>query len=454
MCLRIIALTILPGLFLAVNPVTPRMGNEDRPPPPPTRAAAPPRELGPPRIDAERAATLSEKEILSYLATPETTEDETIPLLEALCRFDRSPAAVEALIYWLEFQDYSKLPKVGPGDYIFKVGLIEYPAKESLERIGVFAVPQLVDEYVCFFDNTSLAAHRTRHRHLAADQKFRVLDVQSPRSRLSKIELVLIATPEVAGRAVECAWDRMEAEPDNDHVQRACRELSRLTEQFHRDDLERLFQVLNFARPDRAALVPLLDEWLPVAERAERIAGLTRFGTSPVVVSQLIQWLEFRPPPKGAAQRRDIRVQIGADGDRPHALSAYPAAVALAEIGPSAAPRLVDEYVYYFENTNYDANRRRQYARLDCHKTRDGKDTGSPLEVQSPAHLLSLVVMVLSQKPETAQSAVQLALRRMEATPSKDRAHRACKELIGRIVAQFPAAERGKLFPPDDLPKK
>jgi hypothetical protein len=437
MYVRPMILVAFSGLLLSLAPVTVRTGYErDNRPVPAPAADAP----GPPRIDEKRAATLSEKEILDYLATPETDGDETACLLEALGRFNESHAAVEALIRWLEFEDCRGRKKG------LLVGASEYnpppkPAAWSLKRIGVFAVPQLVDEYIFFFENFSLAARESRYAWLACDQRGKPLEVQRPYYRLSCINVILIHTPEVTSRAVECAWDRMRTHPDDDRVQRACRELIRLTHQFHWEEYRtRLFGLLTQNAPsDRAALVPLLDDRLPVEERTKHIAGLVRFDDSPVVLSQLVAWLEFRPGTKGV-------IQIGANGDKPHALDEYPAAVALTKLGPAAAPQLVGDYVHFFENIDCRENRYREYAWLDCEK-REGRQTSWPVEVQSPAHRLSLIVMVLSRRPELAQRAVEDALRRLEAGPKDVRVRRACRALIRDLVAAYPPEQRARLFP-------
>ena len=46
-----------------------------------------------------------------------------------------------------------------------------------------------------------------------------------------------------------------------------------------------------------------------------------------------------------------------------------------------------------------------------------------------------------------AQKAVEYARQRMTKEPWNVHLHRACQELIGGIVAQFPERERAKLFP-------
>ena len=109
MCLRVLAQVTLLSLFLVVGPVAVRTVNRER-----SAGHSPASQPGSPYIDAKRAGTLSEKQIIDYLATPETTNVEIARLLEALGRFDKSHTAVTALIYWLGFEAWDK-PQNGDG---------------------------------------------------------------------------------------------------------------------------------------------------------------------------------------------------------------------------------------------------------------------------------------------------------------------------------------------------
>jgi len=244
---------------------------------------------------------------------------------------------------------------------------------------------------------------------------------------------------------VECAWNLMQANPDDDRIQRACRRLCKILEQYQREERKALFQ--SFTRsvdgsmltPDRFAVAALLDISLEDDERAGRIAKLTQFKNSPIVISELVHWLEFKPNLKSTPKPGPDEKQRGHEE--------YPSAVALARFGPAAATQLVGDYLFYFENTDIEANRKRMFRR------EANDDKGRPQEVQDPSPRLSLIATVLSLTPETAQKAVRYALKRMDAVPADARVQRGGRDLIGRIVGQFPASERAELFPPDALPR-
>jgi len=390
-----------------------------------------------PRIDDLAAAALSEKEILDSLALQENDDEETVALLESLGRFGRSHDAVKALICWLEYQYWGRNHQFWHN--ASENLLPPQPAAKALKRIGVFAVPQLVEEYVLFFENTSLAARNGRYSLLDVDANSNVLPVQSPRHRLSSIRLVLYHTPEMFACTVECAWNLMQANPDDDRIQRACRRLCKILEQYQREERKALFQ--SFTRsvdgsmltPDRFAVAALLDISLEDDERAGRIAKLTQFKNSPIVISELVHWLEFKPNLKSTPKPGPDEKQRGHEE--------YPSAVALAQFGPAAATQLVGDYLYYFENTAIDDNRKRMFRREE----KDEK--GRELEVQDPSPRLKLIVTVLSLTPETAQKAVKFALKRSDEQPDNARIQRGCRKLIGDIVSQFPKAERAELFP-------
>ena len=422
------ALVILSGLLLPIGPAAA-----------PVRRPAPSLLLpsaivpGPPRIDDARVARLSEPELLAALAVQGAEDAEIARVLESLGCFNQSQAVVAALIRWLEFEDWGGRTLISQTETI----PLPRPAEKSLKQIGPFAVPQLVEEYFLFFENTSIAAWKGRFALLAGDPQGNILWVQSPYGRLSCLADILSETPDAATWAIECAWARMASEPDDDRVQRAGRNLVHDVVRWCRSKQERkpndrqqfpMMVATPDLRPDRAALVPLLRGWpdeLPAGERAKFLAGLGRFRDSTVVASHLIQWLEYRPAGKGY-------VQLGEDGARPHALAAYPAAVAPAAVGPAAAPLLVGDYLFYFENTGERVNRERQYTRLASDEKR------RVLEVQSPAHRLELIVAVLSQNPETARRAVESARQRMAAAPRDDRVRRACETLIRTLAPAGP----------------
>jgi hypothetical protein len=162
------------------------------------------------------------------------------------------------------------------------------------------------------------------------------------------------------------------------------------------------------------------------------IGQVGQFGRSPTAIAELIRWLEFSP-----------------DWFRPLTVNSepipfhYPAQVALTNVGPVAAPQLVDEYLYFFENKHLAAWKGR-FAAL----AGDRRNGGKPDEVQNPCFRLSALVCILTCDRAMAQKAVESARLRMRSAPWDNRIQRAGHELIGRIVSQFPEAERAKLFPP------
>ena len=412
MLVRNLATCCLSLLVVTLSPETLRTSRGDKEKAPTDLGEVPRR----PYFNDRTATRLSEDEIINWLASPELTKEEFTCLLRALGRFERRPETVAELIRWLEYVDWSQQTGRSRWSASYQKELsVQHPAEEALKRMGVFAVPQLVEEYILSFENT----------------------VRDTRSRLASITLILWHTPEAASLAAEVAWKRMEEQPDDDRLLRACRELTRLPEKFHHAERERLFKSPTFApTSDRAAIVPLLDEWLDDEERARRLADLAQFRESPIAVAQLIQRLEFRPKPHPRL----------ASNDPPGKLETYPAAVALVEIGPFAASQLVGEFIHYFESTSIEANRKRLYPREVC------DDKARPLEVQSPAPRLSLIVTILTQQPETARRAVENAQKRLE-SERDSRARRACKDLIEQIIDRFPAGERNHLFPRVSLAK-
>lgn len=191
--------------------------------------------------------------------------------------------------------------------------------------------------------------------------------------------------------------------------------------------------------PSEAAFIALLSrEGLTDEELTGTLLAMGQLSDSRQVVSALIEYMEYYPCPAG--------LRLGSGESFPHPTRDYPAVVSLIRIGPFAAPRLVDEYVFFFENTSLAA-RNGRYCRLS------GDITGKPHEVQSPAPRLSHIVVILTQTRPTAREAIDYALERMTREPKNDHVQRACRELIGRIVRQFPESEWAKLFPPEALKK-
>jgi hypothetical protein len=200
-----------------------------------------------------------------------------------------------------------------------------------------------------------------------------------------------------------------------------------------------------FAMPD-GELVPSLEQRCLEALRTPGqspdwyvgwIQQLGRCGESPAAVAELIRWLEYIP----------LRFRLHLRPNSATRFPDHPAQKALIHMGPVAAPQLVDEYVYFFENTNVRAWDDR-WGILS--EDRNGKFN----EIQDPSYRLGSIVVILSsdqdftsRNREMARKAVEHALQRMEAEPQDDRVQRACRELIDRIVSQFPEDEWAKLFP-------
>ncbi|MBX9626174.1 MAG: hypothetical protein K2X82_20415 [Gemmataceae bacterium] len=119
----------------------------------------------------------------------------------------------------------------------------------------------------------------------------------------------------------------------------------------------------------------------------------------------------------------------------------YPAQKALIGAGPLAARSLVDEYVRFFENDRPEAwAGRYTLFSLDL-------KTGKPCEKQHPCFRLSCIARILVSSREMAQAAVAHAAKRRDAGRGNERTLRACRELIDRVIKQFPEEKRRELFP-------
>jgi len=161
--------------------------------------------------------------------------------------------------------------------------------------------------------------------------------------------------------------------------------------------------------------------------RATLLGTLGQYRESPAAVRELISFLLF-----DLSYYRNARGSFaGTAADQalldPKFPDDYPAAVSLLEIGPFAAPFLVDDYVSTFAT---------------CVKV-------SPDD--SPD--LFRVAWLLSLDPRMAQKAVTYALQRSAVQSHDDIVQRACAHLIKKVVGQFPESERAKLFPPEALRK-
>jgi hypothetical protein len=152
----------------------------------------------------------------------------------------------------------------------------------------------------------------------------------------------------------------------------------------------------------------------------------------------LVRWIEY-----DETQMRYFRAKrprYGSESLMPNVKEDYPAVVALKKVGAAAAPRLVDEYVYFFENTRPEA----WAGRCGLHAA---DQHFQPLPERSPNYRLFLIWTILTERPEVAQKAVEIASGWMPRYPEGDRRVRACESLIRDIVSHYPERDRPKLFP-------
>lgn len=191
--------------------------------------------------------------------------------------------------------------------------------------------------------------------------------------------------------------------------------------------------VLNWEGDDRAAL--------------DALAG---FPASREAVAELIIWLEYRPvvreepdPPPWPPEMKSA--------SEPDPLPPAPAQDALVRVGPLAAPQLVDEYIRFFGNT-WLAPYQERMAVLEP----DGPDPPAPVlrpdQRIRPDHRLFCVAWVLASSEEMARAAVADAAQKMRADPADGRLQGACRELIDRVMKEFPKEKHRALFP-DAFPR-
>ena len=392
----------------------------------------------PPRQPLPDIENLAEAEIKHLLATPETDDNLRVRLIESLGRFKTSHSAVAELIYWLQFTNRQSTFDANKVHANNESVAPVYPAEKSLNRIGPFAVPQLVEEYILFYENTSIEAGQRRYASLLYDAQGNVRKVQDYSHRCLSIEVVLISSPEMLSCSLECAWNLMAARPDDDRVHRGCRELCRAFEQCHWKERTQAYKSFSqnadgtILTPERRTLAILLDEFVEDDDRARLIARLPLYKGSPLVISELVHWLEFQPGGPYSKIQHD---------PHPRKIELHPAARALTHFGPDAVSQLVGDYLYYFENTDLMNNRKRMYvweAKIA---------PGVPFEKQDPSPRLKLIATVLAQSPETARKAVDYAIKRSGAPAADACMQRGCRALIDEIVGQFPKADRPDIFP-------
>jgi hypothetical protein len=185
------------------------------------------------------------------------------------------------------------------------------------------------------------------------------------------------------------------------------------------------------------------------------LRGLGRPTAGHDAIHELICWLEFdesrfdnatgQPPTRGRFGSADLLPDPTRDN---------PAVVALLEVGAAAAPQLVSEYLYFFENTSPQAWHNRWHAKVAVDRDLN------PLPKQYPGWRLYLIWKILTHRPEVSRRAVEHALARVKESPEDDHLRRASRALIRdivdhyEIVARYPPDELAKLFSPEVLPKE
>ncbi|MBX9627599.1 MAG: hypothetical protein K2X82_27610 [Gemmataceae bacterium] len=174
---------------------------------------------------------------VAALRKPGLTNAEQVQAIERLGRYKNSALVVDELIRWLECEP------IVPGDRFFSLRpLPELPAVEALKQVGPFAAPQLVTEYLYFFENDALSAREGRYSRLCADHTGEPYPTQDPSCRLWALSDAMRSSPEMASAVVKEALKRSQAAPRDVRVQRACRELiERVTSSFPAADRVRLF---------------------------------------------------------------------------------------------------------------------------------------------------------------------------------------------------------------------
>jgi hypothetical protein len=185
------------------------------------------------------------------------------------------------------------------------------------------------------------------------------------------------------------------------------------------------------------------------------LRGLGRPTAGHDAVYELIRWLEFDETwYDKATGELDTRPRFGSASLLPQPMEDNPAVVALLEVGAAAAPQLVNEYLYFFENTSPQAWRNWWASRFAVDAN------WQTLPKQYPDHRLYLIWKVLTHRPEVSRRAVEHALARVKDSPDDDHLRRASRALIRDIVdhyelvARYTPDELAKLFPPEALPKE
>lgn len=194
-----------------------------------------------------------------------------------------------------------------------------------------------------------------------------------------------------------------------------------------------------------AAIVARLnhaDAWDKEVPGLLRALGRPTAGTD--ATRTLIRWIEYKETDMRlvwAKRPQGFHIQSEESTEN------KPAIVALMRVGIPAVPHLVDEYAYFFENTQLEAWKGRWATTLVCDQQ------GNLLPTQDPSRRLSMIFTILTHRPEVAQAAVAHASEWMREYSEKDRLRRACEDLIRHVVAEYPERDQAKLFPGVAVPK-
>lgn len=169
-----------------------------------------------------------EVEIIAELRQPGIPPKRANALLRHL-GYCRDRPAVRELILWIDSGDINPHRKSGPSEEQSFLQLENLPAIESLNRIGPFAAPFLVDKYVSVHDGTPDRAFSPYQQYM-----------------LNWLALALTIAhdrdPALAQAAVKYALRRKADQPKDEKVQKACDHLIEgVVGQFRYHDQLRLF---------------------------------------------------------------------------------------------------------------------------------------------------------------------------------------------------------------------
>lgn len=151
------------------------------------------------------------------------SDEEIADCLISLGKYPRSPQAIARLIYYLEFE---LAPKPW-GPQLTETPIRYLPAVDTLRRIGRSAVPNLVREYLFFFDNYDLGAKLTRWSTFSIGPDGKREQRQSPLYRLNLLLCILVNDKDTSRFAVEVTLSQMTTPSDQPKRRLACISLIR-----------------------------------------------------------------------------------------------------------------------------------------------------------------------------------------------------------------------------------